>query len=69
MLARLRTARHAAGITQVSAAQALGRTQAFVSKCELGERRIDPIDLLDFARLYEKPLAFFLPKDSRSTNR
>jgi transcriptional regulator with XRE-family HTH domain len=66
MLARLRKARLAAGLTQVDAAKALGRTQAFVSKCELGERRIDPIDLLDFARLYRKPFGFFLPDGPKS---
>jgi transcriptional regulator with XRE-family HTH domain len=50
MLKRLRAARLDAGLTQVHVAKALHRTQAFVSKCESGERRIDPIDLLDFAR-------------------
>jgi transcriptional regulator with XRE-family HTH domain len=60
MLKRLRQARLDAQLTQVDVAKALHRTQAFVSKCESGERRIDPIDLMDFARLYGKPLAFFL---------
>lgn len=60
MLARLRQARADAGLTQVQVAKALGRTQAFVSKCELGERRIDPIDLAGFARLYRRPLSFFV---------
>jgi transcriptional regulator with XRE-family HTH domain len=53
-------------LTQVEVAKALGRTQAFVSKCELGERRIDPIDLQDFAELYNKPLTFFIPPRQRS---
>lgn len=61
MLRRLRQARQAAGLTQVEVAAALGRTQAFVSKCELGERRMDPIDLADFARLYRKPVAALIP--------
>lgn len=60
MLARLRQARRDAGFTQVEVALALGKTQAFVSKCELGERRIDPIDLAVFARLYRRPLAYFV---------
>jgi transcriptional regulator with XRE-family HTH domain len=60
MLKRLREARLEVGLTQVQVAKALRRTQAFVSKCESGERRIDPIDLVDFARLYRKPIAFFL---------
>lgn len=60
MLRRLREARTDAELTQVEVAKALHRTQAFVSKCESGERRIDPIDLVDFARLYRKPIAFFV---------
>lgn len=62
MLRRLREARKAAGLTQVEVARALRKTQAFVSKCELGERRIDPLDLSDFAKLYDKPLAHFIPR-------
>jgi transcriptional regulator with XRE-family HTH domain len=62
MLRRIREARKAAGLTQVEVAKALRKTQAFVSKCELGERRIDPLDLSDFAKLYDKPLTYFIPK-------
>lgn len=60
MLRRLRDARLAAGLTQVQVAKALRTTQAFVSKCELGERRIDPIDLADFAKVYGKPISYFI---------
>ncbi len=42
-------------------AKARGRLQSFVPKCELGERRLDPVDLQRFAKLYCKPLSFFLP--------
>ncbi len=62
MLRRLRLARKQAGLTQVEVATALGRTQAFVSKCELGERRIDPLDLADFAKLYRTPLTSLIPR-------
>ncbi len=61
MLKRLREARLAAGMTQVQVAKALRRPQSFVTKCELGERRIDPIELQTFAALYRKRLSFFLP--------
>lgn len=66
MLKRLREARIAAGLTQVEVAKALQRTQVFVSKCESGERRIDPIDLADFAKVYRKPVSFFIPDGSPS---
>lgn len=62
MLQRLREARLKAGYTQMGAARALGRPQSFVAKCELGERRLDPIDLLEFARLYRRSVSYFLPK-------
>lgn len=60
MLTRLREAREDARFTQTEVAKALGRTQAWVSKCESGERRIDPIDLADFAKLYERKVRHFL---------
>ncbi len=60
VLRQLRTARVHAGFTQEQAAAALHRPQSFVSKCESGERRIDVIELADFAHLYRKPISFFL---------
>jgi transcriptional regulator with XRE-family HTH domain len=60
MIQRLREARVRAGLTQAEAARALKRPQSFLSKCESGERRIDVIELEDFARLYGKRMDFFL---------
>lgn len=37
-------AREAAGLTQVQVAQRIGRAQSFVSKYELGERRLDVVE-------------------------
>jgi len=48
-------------LTQSEVAEALERPLSFVSKCELGERRLDPIDLVAFADLYDKPLEYFYP--------
>jgi transcriptional regulator with XRE-family HTH domain len=61
LIRRLKEAREDAGLTQVQVAAALDRPKSFVSKCELGERRIDPVDLRDFARLYGKPFEYFIP--------
>ncbi len=58
-LARLRQARREAGLTQEEVAAQLGRPQTWVSKCELGERRVDFMELVEFARLYRKPLEYF----------
>ena len=52
-------ARKDAGLTQTDAAQLLGKQQSFVSKCESGERRVDVVELNEFARIYSKPIGFF----------
>jgi len=44
----------------VEVARKLGRRQAFVSKCESGGRGVDVVELAEFARLYRKPLSFFV---------
>lgn len=58
-LARLRQARADAGLTQEEVAEKLARTQTWVSNSELGERRVDFVELEDFAALYRRPLAWF----------
>ena len=59
-LRRLKEARSRRGLTQVQVARALRRPQSFISKCEAGERRVDIIELDAFAKLYRKPITFFL---------
>jgi len=51
-LERLRQAREEAQLSQVQVAEQLGRTQVWVSRCELGERRVDVVELANFAKLY-----------------
>jgi len=58
-LARLRQAREQAGLTQVEAAERVRRSQTWVSKCELGERRVDFVELEDLAAAYGKPIGWF----------
>ncbi len=59
-LRQLRKARKEAQLTQVDVAVELGKPQSFVAKCESGERRIDVVELVDFAKIYGKPIDFFL---------
>lgn len=61
LLKRLRQARHDAGLTQAEVAEALGTTQGYVSKCEQGERRVDAIELSDFAQVYGAAVDSLLP--------
>ena len=64
MLALLRSAREEAGLTQAEVARHFERRQSFVSKCETGERRIDPTELRKFAELYHRPLTYFIDDGS-----
>jgi transcriptional regulator with XRE-family HTH domain len=59
-LTRLRQARIAAGLTQIDVAAKLRRPQSSVSKCESGERRVDVVELREFATLYGKNLDYFI---------
>jgi len=43
----------------VEVAKRLGRPNSFVSKCELGERRVDVVELRQLAQIYRKDLSFF----------
>jgi transcriptional regulator with XRE-family HTH domain len=45
----LTKARKDAGLTQVQLAHRLGRRQAYISRIERGERRIDVVEFLDLA--------------------
>jgi len=56
-------ARKDAGITQVRAAELLKQTQVYVSKSESGERRVDVIELSKFAKIYKKPLGYFVGEE------
>lgn len=62
MLRLIREARAAAGMTQVEVCALLGRPTSWLSKCELGERRLDPIDLLDLASVYGISIKALLPR-------
>lgn len=66
MLQQLRQAREDSGLSQAEVAAELKQSQNYVSKCETGDRRMDPIDLMFFARLYQKPYEYFLPDLSTS---
>lgn len=56
---RLRLAREQAGLSQAEAARRLGKGQAYVWKSEVGERRVDAVELRAFARVYGVPVMFF----------
>ncbi|PWB16556.1 helix-turn-helix transcriptional regulator [Comamonas sp. JNW] len=69
LLSVLKTARKRMGVSQVDLAERLGNTQTFVSKCERGERRIDAVELVEFAEALGVPsielLSEYLEQRSR----
>jgi transcriptional regulator with XRE-family HTH domain len=68
MLEKIYAARIAARLTQAQAAKRLGKPQSFVSKIETGERRVDPPELYQLAKVYGKDLLYFLAdEDSDET--
>lgn len=60
LLEKLIEARKKSGLTQSQVAALLKKPQSYVSKCESGERRLDPVELQRFAEIYKKPLDFFV---------
>lgn len=57
---QLKKARLEAGLDQIEVAELIGRTQSHVSKVEAGQRRIDITALKEYARIYKKPIDFFI---------
>lgn len=57
---KLRQARLDAGLRQVDVAKKLKRTQSYVSRVEVGEQRLDILELQKFAKIYKKPLDYFV---------
>ena len=60
LVERLKKARMQAGLNQKYVASKIGRTQSYISKLESGQRRIDIVQLKEFAKIYKKPLDFFV---------
>ena len=57
---KLIRARKQRSLRQGDVAKLLGRTQSYVSKIEAGQRRVDIIQLKEFAKIYKKSLSFFI---------
>jgi transcriptional regulator with XRE-family HTH domain len=57
---RLRQAREDSGLSQEEAAGQLHKPQWFVSRSETGGRRVDVGELVEFGKVYGKPISYFL---------
>ena len=60
---RLIKARTDAGMTQGEVNERMGKPHSFMSKCELGERRVDFVELQILAKIYAKSLSFFVTEE------
>jgi transcriptional regulator with XRE-family HTH domain len=60
MGARLRQAREFLGLSQEAVAESLRVPRASVSAMESGRRKVSSLELRDLARLYKRPMDFFL---------
>jgi len=60
LVARLVKARKTSGLNQAQVAKKLGRTQSYISKIEAGQRRLDTVQLNEFATVYKKKLRYFI---------
>jgi len=60
LIQQLKKARLQKGLDQNAVAKLLGTTQSYVSKIESGQRRIDVIQLREFAKIYGKKLSYFI---------
>ena len=60
LITKIIKARKEIGLRQEDAAKLLGRTQSYMSKIEAGQRRVDIIQLKEFAKIYKKDLDFFI---------
>ena len=59
LVEKLISARESAGLRQEDAAKHLGVTQSFISKLESGQRRIDLVQIKNFAKIYKKTVSYF----------
>jgi transcriptional regulator with XRE-family HTH domain len=56
----LRELRHEKGVTQEALAEFLGKPQSYVSKYELGERRIDVVEAIEVCRALNADFVAFV---------
>lgn len=60
LVEKLKKARKESGLDQKQAAKLLNKSQSYISKIESGQRRIDVVQLRELAKIYNKPLNYFI---------
>jgi transcriptional regulator with XRE-family HTH domain len=65
--AKLREAREYLGLSQEFVAEQLSIPRASISAIETGKRKVSSLELRDFARLYKRPVGYFLGGDQEDS--
>lgn len=60
LIEKLINARKEAGLDQTQVAKKLNVTQSFISKIESGQTKIDIFQLIEFGKIYNKNLNYFI---------
>jgi len=63
---QLKRARKEANLSQGEVAKLLNKTQSYISKIESGQRKIDVVQLKEFAKIYKKDLNFFIYSNGKN---
>ena len=63
---RLRAARDACGVSQQTAAEAIGVPRTAITQMEAGNRSVSTIELSKLASLYQHPVIFFLSEETEA---
>jgi transcriptional regulator with XRE-family HTH domain len=69
LLKQLIKAREKTGLTQLEVATKLNKPQSYISKIELGERKIDFIEMEDLCRIYNLPITNFTTTGGKEENK
>jgi len=60
LIDKLKKARIELGFDQAEVAKKLKKSQSYVSKIESGQRRLDIVQMNEFAKIYNKSIDYFL---------
>ena len=63
VIKRLKDAREYLGISQDEAAKKVNISRSAISLIESGQRKLDSLELMGLAKLYQRPIAYFTSDD------
>ena len=64
----LKHARAVMGLTLKQVSESMGIAMSTISEIESGKRRVSAVELYRFAKLYQRPISFFLEESETSAS-